>query len=144
MCAKPVKEIEKLHARSHRADAQGLAPGKPVSVPVGSDLLDVRLEFEVGTAHGIVLDLPGRSVTYNAKGRKLFRAPLEPVDGKVRIQVLADRSLTEISGNDGRVSIVRGGPAKIEEPGDVTVRAHGGDAKLLSLEVHELKSIWRK
>ena len=34
------------------------------------------------------------------------------------------------------------GPAKIENPGPVSVTAQGGDAKLLSLEVHELKSIW--
>jgi len=143
MCAKPVKEIEKLHATSHRAEAQDLAAGKTVSVPVGSDLLDVRLEVEAGTAHRIVLDLPGRSVAYDVRGRKLQKGPLDPVDGKVRIQVLADRSLTEVCGNDGRVAIVGGGPAKIESPGPVTVTAHGGEARLVSLEVHELKSIWR-
>ena len=142
MFAKPVKEIEKLRIKSHRADAQPLAGGKPVSLPVGTDLLDIRLDFEVGTARSIVLDLPGRSVAYDARGRKVHRTPLEPVDGRVSLQVLADRSLTEISGNDGRVCISGGGPAKIENPGPVSVTAHGGDAKLVSLEVHELKSIW--
>ena len=142
MFAKPVKEIEKLRIKSHRADAQPLAGGKPVSLPVGTDLPDIRLDFEVGTARRIVLNLPGRSVAYDAMGRKVHRTPLEPVDGRVSIQVLADRSLTEISGNDGRVCISGGGPAKIENPGPVSVTAHGGDAKLVSLEVHELKSIW--
>ena len=46
------------------------------------------------------------------------------------------------SGNDGRVCISGGGPAKIENPGPVSVTAQGGDAKLVSLEAHELKSIW--
>ena len=142
MFAKPVKEIEELRIKSHRADAQPLADGKPVSLPVGTDLLDIRLDFEVGTARSIVLDLPGRSVAYDARGRKVHRTPLEPVDGRVSLQVLADRSLTEISGNDGRVYISGDGPAKIENPSPVSVTAHGGDAKLVSLEVHELKSIW--
>jgi len=124
------------------ADAQPLAGGKPVSLPVGTDLPDIRLDFEVGTARRIVLNLPGRSVAYDAMGRKVHRTPLEPVDGRVSLQVLADRSLTEISGNDGRVCISGGGPAKIGNPGPVSVTAHGGDAKLVSLEVHELKSIW--
>ena len=142
MCAKPVQEIENLRAGSHRADAQPLAAGKGVTLPVGSDLLDIRLEVEVGTAKRIVIDLPGRSAAYDVRGRKLQNAPLDPVDGRVRIQVLADRWLTEVSGNDGRVCISAGGPAKIDNPGPVSVTAHGGDAKLVSLEAHELKSIW--
>ncbi len=141
MFAKPVKEIETLRAQSHRAEAGGLAAGKPVSVPVGSDLLDVRLAVEVGDAKTIELALPGRSVKYDVKGGKLDKTPLAAVDGRVSIQVLADRSLTEIVGNDGRVYISGGGPARTEAT-EVTVTAHGGDAKLLSLEVHELKSIW--
>ena len=139
--AKPVKEIETLRSKSHRAETQDLVAGKAVTVPTGSDLLDARLTVEVGEAKSIVLDLPGRSVTYDVKGRKLQNVPLDPVDGKISIQVLADRSLTEITGNDGRVCISGGGPAKMAA-GQVSLTAQGGNAKLLSLEAHELKSIW--
>ena len=141
MFAKPVKEIETLRVKTNRAEAQDLVSGKAVTVPVGSDLLDVRLTVEVGTANRIVLELAGRSVSYDVKGRKLDNAPLAPVDGKISIQVLADRWLTEIIGNDGRVFISGGGPAKMEAK-QVTVTAQGGNAKLLSIEAHELKSIW--
>ena len=139
--AKPVKEIDTLRAMSHRAEAQDLIAGKAVTVPAASDLLDVRLTVEVGAANRIVLELPGRTVTYDVKGRKLQDAPLDPVDGKISIQVLADRSLTEIIGNDGRVCISGGGPAKMAAT-QVSVTVQGGNAKLLSLEAHELKSIW--
>ena len=88
-----------------------------------------------------MLELPGRSVTYDVKGRKLDNAPLDPVAGKISIQVLADRSLTEIVGNDGRVCISGGGPAQMAAQ-QVSVTAQGGNAKLLSLEAHELKAIW--
>ena len=141
MFAKPVREIDTLRALSHRAEAQDLIAGKAVTVSVGSDLLDVRLTVSVGDAKRIVLDLPGRAVTCDVTGRKLQDAPLVPVDGKISIQVLADRSLTEIIGNDGRVCISGGGPAKMAAK-EVSVTVQGGNAKLLSLEAHELKSIW--
>ena len=141
MYAKPIKEIEDLRAKSAQAKAQELAADKPVKLAVGSDLLDVRLVVEVGDATAIVLNLPGRSVKYDVNGNKLNGSPLKPVDGKISIQVLADRSLTEIVGNDGRVFISGKGPAKMDAK-EVSAVAQGGNAKLVSLEAHELKSIW--
>ncbi len=142
MFAKPVKEIEDLCAKSNEAKSQELVADKAVTLPVGSDLLDVRLTVEVGTATAIELKLPGRTIRYDAKAQKLNEAPLKPVDGRISIQVLADRSLTEIVGNDGRVFISGRGPAKLEAT-EVSVTAIGGNAKLLSLEARELKSIWK-
>lgn len=142
MFAQPVREIENLRAKSHRTEAAPLADGTPLDLPVASDLLDIRLEIEPGDAKVIKLDFPGRSITYDAARLKLNEAPLAPVDGRIRIQVLADRSLTEIIGNDGRVFITAvGKPAP--GGGKVSVTAQGGTARLVSLEAHELKSIWQ-
>ena len=141
MFANPVEEIETLRSNSYRAEPQGLAAGDAVALAVESDLLDVRLSVEVGTASAIELRLSGRTIKYDVAAGKLNDVPLSPVDGQISIQVLADRSLTEIIGNDGRVFISSGGPAK-QEPSDVIVKAIGGNARLLSLEAHELKSIW--
>ncbi len=139
--AKPIKEIEDLRARSNRAQAQDLIAGQPVTLSAGSDLLDVRLTVDVGNASMVVLKLAGRSIRYDVKAQKLNGSPLKPVDGRISIQVLADRSLTEIIGNDGRVFISGSGPAKLDATG-VSVVAEGGNAKLITLEAHELKSIW--
>jgi len=141
MYAKPIKEIEDLRTKSNQAKDQELTADNPVTVVIGSDLLDVRLVVEVGDAKTIVLNLPGRSVKYDVKGQKLNGSPLKPVDGKISIQVLADRSLTEIVGNDGRVFISGNGSAKVDAK-EVSVVAQGGNAKLVTLEAHELKSIW--
>ncbi|MCP4508277.1 MAG: 2,6-beta-D-fructofuranosidase, partial [Fuerstiella sp.] len=143
MFAKPIKEIENLRAKSNVAKSQDLVANKPVKVTVDSDLLDVRLTVEVGTATAIELNLPGRTIKYDAKDQKLNKAPLKPIDGRISIQVLADRSLTEIIGNDGRVFISGRGPEKLNTT-EVSVQAIGGNAKLVSLEAHELKSIWKK
>ena len=150
MFARPIKEIEKLRAKSNKAQPQELIMDKSVTVPVSSDLLDVRLTVEVAAAAAIELKLAGRTIKYDVKAEKLNDTPLKPVDGMVSIQVLADRSLTEIIGNDGRVFISGDGPARQEATDvsvtaiDVSVTAIGGNAKLLSLEAHELHSIWKR
>ncbi|MHC4250826.1 MAG: GH32 C-terminal domain-containing protein [Planctomycetota bacterium] len=110
MFAKPVREIERLHTKTARLPAQGLPSGREIVLAVGSDLLDVRFTFDVGNADRVTLNLPGRKVDYDVRGQKLNGAPLKPVDGKISVQVLCDRSLTEIAGNDGRVFITAKGP----------------------------------
>ena len=143
MFAKPIKEIESLRTKSVSAEPRELAADRAVSLPVGSDLLDVRLTVEPGAAKAIVLNLPGRTITYDAVGQKLEGAPLKPVNGRIGVQVLADRSITEIAGNDGRVFVSAAGPARLDAT-EVSVTARGGAAKLVAFEAHELRSIWSK
>lgn len=143
MFAKPIEEIEALREKSSSAKPQHLLANQPVTLPISSDLLDVRLAVRIGTAKAIELNLPGRTIRYDAKAQKLNDAPLQPIDGQISIQVLADHSLTEVIGNDGRVFISGPGPAKLKAT-ELSVTAVGGEAELVSLEAHELKSIWEK
>jgi fructan beta-fructosidase len=142
MFATPIKEIETLRAKTNKAKAQNLAANKPVDLPVGSDLLDIRLTVEVGTAETIELNVPGGTVKYDVKASKLNEAEMTPVDGKINLQVLVDRALMEIVGNGGRVYISGAGPGKKVDAGKISVTATGGDAKLVEFEAHELKPIW--
>ena len=50
MFARPVKEIETLHARSHVRQDVALTADKPLSVAVAGDLFDIRAEFHIGPA----------------------------------------------------------------------------------------------
>ena len=82
-------------------------------------------------------------MAYDVAGKKLNGAPMAPVDGKVTMQVIVDRPMIEICGNDGAVYITSSRPKR----GDVSAVkafADGGKATLLSIEIHELESIWRK
>ena len=142
MFATPIKEIEMLRAKTHKAEAQNLAANKPVDLPVDSDLLDIRLTVEVGNAATIELNVPGGTVKYDVKARKLNDAEMTPVDGKISLQVLVDRALMETVGNGGRVYISGAGPGKKVDAGKISVTATGGDAKLVEFEAHELKAIW--
>jgi len=143
MFAKPVKEIEKLYKKKHSARNKMLTTDSSVELDVSGDIFDITATFEPENAKKLGLDIGGNRIEYDLEAGRLQDAPLKPVDGKVTIRVLVDRPMLEIIGNDGRVYITTTRPAR----GDVnTVKAFadGGKAKLLSLEVNELKSIWKK
>ena len=59
------------------------------------------------------------------------------------MQILIDRPMIEVCGNDGVVFITsgRGQKGKVAQ---IKAFAEGDGAELLSLEAYELKSIWNK
>src|SRR5260221_12133582 len=69
--------------------------------------------------------------------------PLHPLDGKVRLQILADRTSLEIFGNDG-VGYMPMPSIPKEEDKSLAVFARGGAAKFPSLYVVELRSAWKR
>lgn len=143
--AEPVKEIEKLHKKQHKAANKVLTDNAPVELKVAGGLFDIRATFELGDASKVALAFGGEEVSYDVKAGRLNEAPLKPVDGKISIRVLVDRPMLEICGNDGRVYITRKranpGPAAIPV---IKAFAAGGRAKLVQLDVNELESIWKK
>ncbi len=139
--AEPVHEIEKIHVGTHSVQNRTLADGQPVSVATTDQLFDIRATFEIGSAAQVGLQIGGERVVFDAKANKLNEASLKPVDGRVTVQVLVDRPMMEIVGNQGRVFIT-----KSRQPGDISsieAFASGGQATLVSLDIHDLKSIWR-
>jgi fructan beta-fructosidase len=141
MLVNPIKEIEKLRVNSSTSENTTLTPGTPFKQAISTDLLDVTAIIEVGTAKEIKLELCGRTIVYNARQKLLGRAPLSPIDGKITIRVLADRIMTETIGNNGMVYITDSAN-NFKDSDNITVTATGGTAKLISVEAHELKSIW--
>jgi fructan beta-fructosidase len=142
MFAEPVQEIEKLHKKKHSQAAAVLAES-PVTVNVAGELFDIRATIEVGDAKQVGLDIGGNRVVYDVAGKKLNDAGMTPVDGKISMQVLVDRQMLEICGNDGRVFITSGRRVK-GKVSAIQAFAQGGEAKLVKLEVYELDSIWKK
>ena len=115
-------------------------PG-PRRVAVSGELFEIRAEFVLGQAKAVGLEFGGNRVAYDVAAGKLNGAAMTPVDGKVSLQVLADRPMLEVCGNDGAVYLTSG---RRQQGGvsSVTAFASGGPARLIAFEVHELKSIW--
>ena len=63
-------------------------------------------------------------------------------DGKIKLQLLVDRTSIEIFINDGEYYMPI---ASIPNDDDKSLKvfAKGGEAKIINLDVNELKSVWR-
>ncbi len=144
MFAKPIKEIEMLYTKQHKITDETLTDNSPTILTTAGCLFDIAATFELNNASKVGLTFGGEEVAYDIKAGRLNEAPLMPIDGKVSIRILVDRPMLEIIGNDGRVYITR--KRAIPGPADIpTIKAFatGATAKLIKLQVNELKSIWK-
>lgn len=145
MCREPVKEIEKIQNKRHSFKDLALQPGDGPLKELSGELFDIRLEFDPGNAADVALNLRGTPVVYDAKNKQVIflgkSVKLEPIHGKVELQVLVDRSSIEVFGPQGRFSM---SSCFLPPPGDkkISLEAHGGTAQIRLLEVWELKSAW--
>jgi fructan beta-fructosidase len=144
--SQPVREIALLHKGSLHWRELTLPPGEH-PLDVGGELFDIRAEFALGDATGFGLILRGAPVSYDAAKGELALAghvaPLRPLGGVIRLQILVDRSTLEVFGNDGQVALQS---ALRPVEGAVTLAAfsRGGESQLCSLDVFELRSAWER
>jgi len=145
MFSEPVKEIENIHDKQHSWNTQTLKPGdNPLSAITG-ELFDIRAELELGDASEFGLLIRNIPVSYNVEKKELScreqTAPLEPVDGKIRLHILVDRASIEIFGNDGLLAMPIGVIPEDEDK-SLEVFSKGGNTEIKSLDVYELRSVW--
>ena len=108
---------------------------------------DIHAVIEIGQAKRIVWRVRGQSITFDVGSKTLTSlnasAPLEPIDGRITLRMLIDRTSIEVFANDGVVSLsgcyVPDERATAEPP---TVLAEGGAARLISCQGYTLKSAW--
>src|SRR5262249_3330788 len=95
----------------------------------------------------IVFNLRGSGVIIDAAKQTLscrgVTAPLGADDGRIQLQILIDRGSLEIFGNHGHVALSVGAIASPDHRA-ATLRAEGGTAKIVELEVRDFRSIWSK
>ena len=110
------------------------------------ELLEIRVEFEPGTATEIDFNVRGNLVSYDAESQEIVvngkRAPAPWLAGrKQRLIIYADRTSLEVFAADGLTYL----PFPINlDPGNTSLSlfARGGTAEIRSLEAYELKSSW--
>mgnify|MGYP005837710621 FL=1 len=146
MFAEPVREIELLHAKKHSWNGLTLKEGENPLKGIEGDLFHIIAELEPGDAAQVGLDIRGTPVVYDAEAGQLeargCKAPLRPEGGKIRLEMLVDRTSVEVFANRGRIYM----PIGVIPPDDnrsLAAFARGGAAMLVSLEVHELRSAWQ-
>ena len=87
----------------------------------------------------------GESIQYSIAESKLSclekSASLLPIDNRITLQILVDRTSIEVFGNDGRVSMYSCFLPNLENT-NLGIYASGGEAEIISLAVYELQSAW--
>jgi fructan beta-fructosidase len=157
MFAEPAEEVEKLHKKKHSFSDETI-DGTKTLPGINGELFHIKAEFEVGDADSFGLIIREFNITYVAKKNRIIckspksninpgsfsrsqSAPLKPVDGKIILEILVDRTMVEIFPNNGRYYFPMGAYLVDRDPA-IKVFSEGGKTKLKNLEVHELNSIW--
>jgi sucrose-6-phosphate hydrolase SacC (GH32 family) len=150
MCWQPVKEIASLRTKTHSLAKQTIAPGHNPLADIASELIDLRAEISPENATEIAFKIHGREVVYDVKKQEIIcgskRVPLPLIDGRVRLEIIADRLSLEIFGNNGLVYMpmsITPKPRDNSGSAALGLSVSGGNATIHSMELHELRSIWK-
>lgn len=141
----PVREIETLRGRKHSWADLGVKPDENPLASLAGEWWELAATIEPGTATEVGLTLRGQPLRYDVKAKTLHclgaTAPLEPIDGRIQLHVLVDRTSIEVFANDGRIVMCS---CFLPDPLDRSLGlvARGGEAVVRSLEIWELRSAW--
>jgi beta-fructofuranosidase len=159
----PLPELARLR-RDHQRRENILVAEDASAVPADlpSDTVEIRAEFELGSAREVGLILPRLScggsqvaVAYDHRAGRLRCAGRSgqfrhlPGEGRLQLRVFLDRSVVEVYA-DGRVALTAGldfpevGEAALPGEGErpLTLFARGGAARVSAVDVWEMASIW--
>jgi len=153
--AYPVKEIANLHSKTHTWNDRILKNEEDILSEVNGGLYDIDAEFQVDDGDVFGFQINGLTLTYNFNKQKLTcgeeEAALEPVNGRIKLRILADRMSVEVFANDGRVYmplrsehiLTHAGLNSVKNAEKISILNKSGDTNIHYLKVSELKSIWK-
>ena len=152
---KPVAEIESLHGKHYNWENKTLIPGIDENKvkKVEGDCLHIIGEFDISTSDNFGFMLrhskkkPGTEILYNVKRGTLTilgsTVPLMPIDNKIKLEILLDRSSIEIYANDGQ-AVVSNCFTPDEKAEDVVLFTNGGELGVIKLDIYKMESAWRE
>ena len=163
----PVVELQRLRGARYQLAKQTIAAGSDplAGRPVAGKTLEIIATFAPGSAteFGIKVRKGAKEETvigYDTATAELFvnrsrsgkvdfhpqfsgqrRGPLPAEQGRVKLHLFVDWSSVEVFGNEGRTVITEQIFPAPDSTG-LALYAKGGTARLISLEVWQLRSIW--
>lgn len=150
---KPVKEIEVLHRKHYDWENKVVIPGinDNKTKSVKGDCLHIIGEFDLKTSDNFGFIVrnskknPGTEISYNVKRGVLTflnsTVPVVPVDNKISLEILLDRSSIEIFANGGQ-TVISNCFTPTKGALDLVLYSNGGELGIDKLDIYELKSIW--
>jgi len=159
----PIEEINMLRGDARSIEARMVSPDSPATIDADGQLYDVLLEIEPQDAtqirlrfgkNDIVYDVTKqllrtggpavRQHTYTTRPKTSVSVPVPLDDGQLSLRVIVDRPMFDAFANSGRATIVDQRNDRGEPLGKIAVEVEGGSAKLISLKVFDMESIWEE
>lgn len=140
----PIDEIHQLYSRSERWQDRVVTPGMNLLESVDSKTFDLSLAVDLGKSHALTfgIKIANRYIVYDAYNHTLMGQKLLPDEnGRVNIRILADWGQLEVFGNNGMFSYTQQF-AFAPESDDIELFTDG-DLQVVSMEFHEISSIWK-
>jgi len=107
--------------------------------------LEIDAQVDIGRAKEISFGLHGVPAVYDVTAHKISclgcQAALVPKDGKISLHVFLDRAAVDIFGNEGTLYMPMAKAFSLENR-SLKLSCRGGNARIISLKVYELKSAW--
>ena len=138
----PIREIDTLYSATHEYRDIVLTPWNNPLPDYPGSLYDVLAEFEYDPDSVLTFNIHGHEVRYACRTKMLscgHTVEVEPVDGKVRLRMLVDRTSIEIFANDGRVLL---NYCMVPSEYGVHVSSGSSTVRINLLSIHELRSSW--
>lgn len=150
----PVKEIESLHDKGQSWTKRNVIPGINDNIlhKFRGDCFHITGTFDLKTSDnfGFIIrnskKTPGTEILYSVKRGVLScmgkEVPLPPIDGKIQIEILLDRSSVEIFANKG-IAVMTSCLFEPEDNLDLELFTIGGELMVDKLDIYPVKTVWR-
>jgi sucrose-6-phosphate hydrolase SacC (GH32 family) len=149
----PIKALEQLQEKPFEVKDKNVIPGldkNPIK-RIKGDCFRLKGVFQLKTvsSFGFVVRTgksgDGTEIRYDATRNRLSclgeTASLQPEDGKIKLDVLVDRSSIEVFGNDGKV-VISGTFTPKEDDWDYILYNTGGELYIEDLKVYPIRTIY--
>jgi sucrose-6-phosphate hydrolase SacC (GH32 family) len=143
----PVTELQSLRVHSWTFRPAIFTPETPnLLEEIKPELVELNAEFAPVDAGEVAFTVRGATISYDPKKQELavnnHRVPAPLRGGKQQLRIYCDRAALEVFASDGLIYVPMPFTPKPDDLA-LAVQVKDGAARFLTLEVHELKSIWR-
>lgn len=153
LCRKPVESIAILHDKGFKKKEKNIIPGLKGNLISGinGETFHIKAKFDPKTSDGFGFIVrngkksSGTIIKYELAKKMLDflgkQAVVEPINGKIQMEILVDRSSIELYANDGEVVL---STCFNPEAGDddLVLWTQGGELFVDELEIYKLSSAW--
>ena len=152
---KPVREIASLYDNTAVWENRTIKNGENLLSDLDSDLYDLDFEFDMTQSSSFEIGVRGATIRYDAPSKRILcegptvhqpkenlgEAPLQPIEGKLQLRVLVDRTCLEVYGNDGEVVLTSSFMPK-PDCREYFLLAES-QVNILKANISKLNSIWQ-